>query len=102
MVEIQKTQKEYLGYNIRFLTIAVDDAAKQSAWNNFLVENLHAGQHAFAHVGNKFNQNYMIISVPRFILINPEGRIVDANAPRPSGRIRPLLDGLGMDLTVDF
>jgi thiol-disulfide isomerase/thioredoxin len=95
-------QKEYLGHNIRFLTIAVDDAAKQSAWNNYLVENLHAGQHAFAHVGNKFNQNYMIISVPRFILINPEGRIVDANAPRPSGRIRPLLDGLGMDLTVDF
>ncbi len=36
----------------------------------------------------------MIISVPRFILIDPEGKIVDSNAPRPSGHIRQLLDSL--------
>lgn len=30
------------------------------------------------------NESYMISSIPRFILIDKEGRIVDADAPRPS------------------
>ena len=36
---------------------------------------------------------YMVISIPRFILIDSEGRVLDANAPRPSGkRIYTCLD----------
>lgn len=40
----------------------------------------------------KFNQDYMIISVPRFILVDPEGKIVSSNAPRPSGAILHFLN----------
>ena len=32
----------------------------------------------------KFVQDYAIEGIPRFILIDPEGNIVSADAPRPS------------------
>ena len=67
---------------------------------NYLTENLHAGLHTFANAQNDFNQNYMIISVPRFILIGPDGKIIDANAPRPSGQIRSLFDSLSLELSM--
>jgi hypothetical protein len=31
-----------------------------------------------------FQKAYQITGIPRFILIDPNGNIVDANAPRPS------------------
>ncbi|WP_303035196.1 TlpA family protein disulfide reductase [Bacteroides acidifaciens] len=95
-------QKEYLGRKISFLTIAIDDFANQKQWKNFLAENLHAGLHTFADAKNEFNKDYMIISVPRFILLGPDGKIIDSNAPRPSGQIRPLLDELEIGITNCF
>ncbi|MDE5611589.1 MAG: TlpA family protein disulfide reductase, partial [Odoribacter sp.] len=89
-------QKEYRGKNIRFLTIAIGDSANQKNWRDFLAENRYAGLHTFADAKNEFNKDYMIISVPRFILIDPDGIIIDANAPRPSGQIRLLLDEQGL------
>ncbi len=87
-------QKEYSGKNIKFLTIAIDEPVHRTKWNAFLEQNPHSGIHAFAESTNDFNKDYMIISVPRFILIDPEGKIVSSNAPRPSGKIRSLFDVL--------
>ena len=60
----------------------------------FWAENPYAGIHTFADATNRFNQDYMIISVPRFILIGPDGKIINSNAPRPSGQIRQVLETL--------
>lgn len=87
-------QKEYYGRNIHFMTIAIDDSSHRQKWQNFLRDNPHVGFHAFADAKNEFNKNYMIISVPRFILIAPDGTIVNSNAPRPSGQMRQLLETL--------
>ena len=87
-------QKEYYGKNIQFLTIAIDDAENRKKWETFWAENPYAGIHTFADATNKFNQDYMIISVPRFILIGPDGKIINSNAPRPSGQIRQVLETL--------
>lgn len=89
-------QKEYYGKNIKFLTIAVDDQDNKGKWKEFLTQNPHAGIHTFAGVANEFTKDYMIISVPRFILIGPEGKIINSNAPRPSGQIRQLLETLAI------
>mgnify|MGYP000403909361 CR=1 FL=1 len=44
-----------------------------------------------------FQQAYEITGIPRFILIDPKGNIVDANAPRPSDpRLRTLFTSLGI------
>lgn len=87
-------QKEYEGRNIKFLTVAIDAPVNRKTWVEFLKRHPHAGIHTFADAESKFNENYMIISVPRFILIGPDGNIIHSNAPRPSGQIRQLLETL--------
>lgn len=87
-------QKEYNGRNIHFLTIAVGDSVNQEKWQKFMEENPHLGLHTFADAANEFNKDYMIISIPRFILIGPDGKIINSNAPRPSGQMRQFLKTL--------
>lgn len=89
-------QKEYYGRNIKFLTVAIDDSTNQDKWRQFLEENPHAGIHTFMEPTNEFSKDYMIISVPRFIMIGPDGKIVNSNAPRPSGQVRLFFDSLGI------
>jgi hypothetical protein len=33
---------------------------------------------------SKFIDDYFVVSIPRFILLDPEGKIVSNKAPRPS------------------
>ncbi len=35
---------------------------------------------------SKFVEEYLIKGIPRFILIDPQGNIINANAPRPSDK----------------
>lgn len=89
-------QKKYYGRNLKFLTIAIDNPGKESNWREFMEHNPHAGIHTFSDANNEFNKDYMIISVPRFILVGPDGLIVNSNAPRPSGQINQMLESLGI------
>jgi hypothetical protein len=44
---------------------------------------------------SQFVKEYAIDSIPRFILISPDGTILNADAPRPSDpKLTELLDGL--------
>lgn len=90
---LDQLQKEYFGKNIKFLTVATEEATNRQDWRKFLNQNFHAGVHTM-DIDGGFSRDYMIISVPRFILIDPDGVIVDSNAPRPSGHIRQLLSSL--------
>ena len=87
-------QKEYEGRNLKFLTIAIDASDSRKTWQKFLEENPYKGIHTFADANSEFNKDYMIISVPRFILIGPDGKIINSNAPRLSGQIRQFIDAL--------
>lgn len=87
-------QKEYAAKNIKFLTVAVDKPENRKIWQHFLQQHHYGGTHTFSSTEGKFNENYMVISVPRFILIAPDGTLVNSNAPRPSGSIRQLFDSL--------
>jgi hypothetical protein len=44
-----------------------------------------------------FIQTYKVSGIPRFILIDPNGNIVDADAPRPSSqKLTELFEELGV------
>lgn len=46
---------------------------------------------------SQFVKDYFIYGIPRFILLDPEGKIVSADAPRPSEpKLRELFDSLDM------
>lgn len=67
------------------LFISVDQ--DRSKWENFIKKDAPDGVHVIestTDIGNDIWQKYKIESIPRYIVIDPEGRIVDPVAPRPS------------------
>ena len=91
LIEIEE---EYEGQNITFLGVSVDTDAE--AWMNFIDEKGMRGVHV--NTGSWKNQmmdDYAINGIPRFMIFDTEGKVVNLNAPRPSSeKIRPILDGL--------
>lgn len=90
---LKEVGEKYADKNIAFVSISVDDPKRNGSWEKArqnwkdMVKNedLH-GVQLFSPDGfqSQFIQDYISIGIPRFILINPEGNIVTAFAPRPS------------------
>ncbi len=94
---LQKTEEAYHGKNIEFVSISIDVLANKEKWNKFVTDNKLGGIQLLADKDWKsdFTQGYKINGIPRFILISPEGKIVSADAPRPSDpELVTLLDSL--------
>ena len=92
--------KEYHGKNIHFVSLSVDKANAKDAWKAMIAEKEMGGIQLFADNdwSSSFVKEYLIKGIPRFILIDPNGNIVDADAPRPiSGdKIRGVFTDLGI------
>lgn len=89
---IELLEKEYKGKNIKFLCISIDPPDRKNEWKRMLKKGEYGGIQAIAGKKGRLGQDYMIISIPRFMLIGPDGRIVSCNAPRPSGPILSFLN----------
>ena len=93
---LKALEKEYHDKNIQFVSISIDDdkthggswdKAKED-WKAMVADKELGGVQLFAPKGwkSEFITNYKINGIPRFILIDPEGNIVSADAPRPSSQ----------------
>ncbi|MGC4040673.1 MAG: TlpA disulfide reductase family protein [Flavobacterium sp.] len=94
---LKLVEDKYHGKNIEFVSISVDVDKDHDKWKNFVTEKQLEGIQLFADKNwtSDFIQAYKINSIPRFILIDPKGNIVDADAARPSDpRLVQQLDGL--------
>lgn len=100
---LQALEKEYKNENIVFISISTDESrrsggsweAAEKKWRTFVNEKDMSGVQLWAGQDFSFQQAYQINGIPRFILIDPQGNIVDANAPRPSDpRLKELLNSL--------
>ena len=82
----KELEATYKGKKIKFVSISVDRAADHDKWRSVVAENKFAGIHLFADkdMESSFVQEYFIKTTPRYILIDPTGNIISANAPRPS------------------
>ena len=91
---LKKVEKQFEGKNIEFVSISVDEgrgyrgnaAEAYEGWKKMIDEKELGGIQLLADNGfmSKFIQDYKINGIPRFILIDPEGNVVNADAPRPS------------------
>ncbi|MDC1266019.1 TlpA family protein disulfide reductase [Flavobacteriaceae bacterium] len=103
---LKKLESKYHDKNIKFVSISVDDARRSGtmdkaheAWIKMVTEKELTGVQLFTGNGWKadFVQNYKVNGIPRFILIAPDGTIVDADAPRPSSeKLIVLFEELGI------
>ena len=105
---LKRLEKEYHGKNIEFISISIDDGASykdnskdaaKKGWKIMIAKKELKGTQLLADNGwqTTFARDYSINSIPRFILIDDKGNVVDANAPRPSSeRIKDLLKSLNL------
>jgi thiol-disulfide isomerase/thioredoxin len=98
-------EKEYHKKNIAFVSISTDESrrsggswdAAENKWKKFVKAKQLTGTQLWAGQDYDFQQAYQINSIPRFILIDPKGNIVDANAPRPSDpKLKDIFTSLGI------
>ncbi len=83
---LKKVEKQYHGKNIEFVSASIDTPNAYDKWKSMIKEKELGGTQLLADNAwqSKFVQDYAIDGIPRFILIDPEGNIVSADAPRPS------------------
>jgi thiol-disulfide isomerase/thioredoxin len=94
---LTEIEEAYQGKNIHFISLSVDVPADKEKWQQYVTTNHLKGIQLMADnaFDSEFIKNFNINSIPRFILVNPDGKIVSADAKRPSDpALKTLLDGL--------
>lgn len=83
---LQKVEEQYHGKNIEFVSMSIDTKKDYDKWRTFVEEKKLGGIQLFADNdwNSKFVTDYAIEGIPRFILVDPNGNIISADAPRPS------------------
>lgn len=94
---LQKVEERYKDKKIAFVSISVDKKKDYEKWKKLVKDEALGGVQLIADNAwkSEFVVAYGINSIPRFILIGPDGKIVDVDAPRPSDpKLIELLDTL--------
>ena len=103
---LKAVEKEYHGKNIEFVSISVDNGrgyperspvAAKAGWKAMIADKELGGIQLFADNDWKsdFVTGYKIQGIPRFILIDPNGYTISADAPRPSSpKLKKLFNSL--------
>ncbi|HMQ08300.1 MAG TPA: TlpA disulfide reductase family protein [Saprospiraceae bacterium] len=83
---LKDLEKKYHGSNIVFLGVSIDQEKDRQKWKSFLIEREIPGLQIMEENdwSSEIAKNYNIKGIPRYILIDPQGTIITANAPRPS------------------
>jgi len=79
-------EQDFHNNNIEFVSISVDKPEAYDTWRNMVKDMDLKGIQLFSdyNFDSEFITQYGINAIPRFILLDPEGNIVDADADRPS------------------
>lgn len=94
---LKDLEDKYQKFNIHFVSILIDPIDDLLKWRNFVDKKHLGGIQLYADGDWKSSiiTDYPIEGIPRFILIDPEGNIVSADAMRPSNpKLVVLLDEL--------
>ena len=79
---LKELEKKFEGKNIVFLGLSID--GNRTAWEERVKSGELAGVQLLLGRRSDFQQAYRIEGIPRFILLDPEGKIVNNNMLRPS------------------
>lgn len=82
-------EEKYHEKNIEFVSISIDVAKDIFKWRDLIANKNLGGVQLFADKdwNSEFMKSYGVTSIPRFILIDPNGKIVKSDAARPSNPV---------------
>lgn len=83
---LKKVEEKYHDKNITFVSISIDKLKDLEKWKTMIKEKELGGVQVFADNdwNSQFVKDFNITGIPRFILIDPNGKVVKADAARPS------------------
>lgn len=83
---LKKTEEYYHDKNIVFASISIDTQKDFEKWKTFVTDKSLGGVQLFADKdwNSDFMKSFGVTSIPRFILIDPNGKVVKGDAARPS------------------
>ncbi|MHC0447546.1 TlpA family protein disulfide reductase [Flavobacterium sp. 3-218] len=94
---MKKIEEDYHGKNIVFVSLSLDKAKDAQKWKDFVTKQELKGIQLMADkdFGSDVAKNYDVNAIPRFLLFDTKGNIINADALRPSNpELRVQLDKL--------
>lgn len=86
----------YHGKDVEFVSVSTDQDVQK--WKDFVAKEALGGLqlHQSDNIDLTVSKNFMVNSIPRFILLDKNGKIISADAPRPSSDavIKAMIDAL--------
>ncbi|AUC23552.1 hypothetical protein BTO15_16230 [Polaribacter sejongensis] len=83
---LKEIEEDYKNKKIHFVSLSIDTEKHFEKWKKMVTNKKMGGIQLIAdkNWSSEFVSEYQINGIPRFILLDPKGNIVDAHAPRPS------------------
>ncbi len=83
---LKEITEQFKDKDITFVSMSIDNPKDHDKWQEMVAQENLKGVQIFAPNAweSDFVQDYSILGIPRFILIDKDGMIVNSNAPRPS------------------
>lgn len=79
---LKELEKKFEGKNITFISLSID--RDKAEWEKMVKTGNLSALQLYLGEGSKFQKDYDIEGIPHFILLDPEGKIVNASMIRPS------------------
>lgn len=81
---LKKLEEEMKRKDVVFVGISVDEQKNYKKWKKFIADEQLPGIQLFAGGWSKITKDYKITGIPRFMVFDREGKVLEAMAPRPS------------------
>lgn len=91
---LKKMDEEFKGKDVVFVSISTDEQKDKEKWLKMVNDMKLTGVQLYAGgFANKVTEFYKINTIPRFIVIDRNGKLVNPNSPRPSDpKLKALLE----------
>ena len=88
MPALKELVAHYAGKEIEFVSISIDHQSDYKKWRKMVPEKNVGGIHLYDNEGlnSSFMKAFSVGLIPRFMMIDREGEIITAHAPRPSDK----------------
>lgn len=94
---LKELEEDYHHKPVSFVSLSIDKYKDKDKWAKMIIDKQLGGIQIIADKdwSSDFVKQYAIDGIPRFILIDTEGKIISSDAPRPSNpQIRAMFDEL--------